>query len=123
LEEDEMKKLAGLTLALLLSTAFAAEAPFGVDVYPGARPAPEVAESLKAMNSQVEAKTYRTADAPAKVAAFYGQRLKAGPGNTDKSGMFMAPGAMVTVQNPWLDMKTSKVQNDTLITIMKQPKS
>lgn len=75
------------------------------------------------MNSQVEAKAFRTADSPGKVAAFYGKRLKAGAGNSDKSGMFTAPGAMVTVQNPWLDMKTSKVQNDTLITIMKQPKS
>lgn len=120
-----MSTLSGLSLVLafaISTAAAAAEAPFGVEVYPGARPAPEVAESLKAMNPQFEAKTYRTADAPAKVAAFYGKRLKAGQGNTDKSGMFTAPGVMVTVQSPWLDMKTSKAQNDTLITIAKQPK-
>jgi hypothetical protein len=64
---------------------------------------------------------YRTADSVAKVAEFYRkQPLKENPGASKDGVLFMGKGVMVTVQNPWMDMKTGKVNNDTLISIVKQ---
>lgn len=34
--------------------------------------------------------------------------------------MFSGKGVMVTVQNPWMDMDSGKVMQDTLISIVKK---
>ena len=69
----------------------------------------------------MDVKTYRTSDPPAKVVDFYRkQPLKENPGGTKGSAGFSGDGVMVTIQNPWTDMKTGKTNNDTLISIGKK---
>lgn len=116
-----MRKAIGIGLAaLFLSAPAAAESQLGVAVYPGARPDAEVAAALKEA-MQLTAHTYRTKDSVEKVALFYrAQKLKEMPGADKESAGFMAKGVHVTVQNPWMDMKTGKRNNDTLISIVKQ---
>jgi hypothetical protein len=113
-----MKK--ALAAALFLFAAHAsAESQFGVEVYPGAKHDAEVEKQVKQMAS--DAKTYRTTDSVAKVTAFYkGQKLEQQPGANPGGSMFMGKGVMVSIQNPWADMKTGKITNDTLISIVKQ---
>ena len=119
-----MKKFIGIGLAsLFVSAGAAAESQHGVTVYPGAKPAPEVAAELKKA-MKIEAQTYRTSDSAEKVTQFYRtqKKLKEMPGADKQQSGFMADGVHVTVQNPWADMKTGKMNNDTLISIVPQPK-
>lgn len=115
-----MKRMIGIGLAtwVLSAQAWAASQP-GATVYPGARPDAAVAAQLKkAMN--IEAQTYRTGDSVEKVAAFYrAQKLKEQPGTSKTGAMFTGPGVTVTVQNPWSDMESGKINNDTLVSIVK----
>ena len=94
---------------------------FGVEVYPGAAPAPEVAKALKE-SMQVEGGTFTTADSVEKVTAFYKRQpgLRENPGTDKESSSFMGKGVMVTVQNPWMDMKTGAKKTSTLVSIVKQ---
>ena len=109
---------AGL-VALLLSTQAGAETRLGVTVYPGARPEPAVAAQLKKA-MKLDGHTYRTSDSVDKVVAFYRtQALKEGPATSKSGGMFTGKGVTVTIQNPWADMESGKVNNDTLISIVK----
>ena len=114
-----MKKFIGIGAAgLALSfSALAQQVP----VYPGAKADPETAEVLK-KQMQITAQTYRTSDSVEKVSQFYkAQKLKEMPGADKKSaGFTAADGAHVTIQNPWLDMKNGKMNNDTLISIVKK---
>jgi hypothetical protein len=113
-------KAAVLAFGMLLasSTAFAAK-EHGVEVYPGAKPAPEVTKQLKEMNGVA----YRTTDSVEQVASFYAkQPLKENPGRNKGGASFsMGDKVMVSIQNPWADMVTGKVSNDTLISIIKHP--
>ena len=116
-----MRNLIGIgCTALALSFAAAAETQHGVTVYPGAKADAEVAAQLKkAMN--ITAHTYRTSDSVEKVAQFYrAQKLKEMPGADAKQAGFVGNGVHVTVQNPWADMKTGKINNDTLLSIVKK---
>ena len=118
-----MRHVIGIGLvALSLSFAAAAEKQHGVEVYPGAKADAEVAAELKkAMN--IEAKTYRTTDSVEKVARFYREKkLEQLPGADAKQAAFMANGVHITLQNPWMDLKSGKVNNDTLLSIVKQKK-
>jgi hypothetical protein len=96
-----------------------AQDAFGVKVYTGAKPDEATTQFLK--NSlHVEALCYRTTDDVGKVVEFY----KGQPGLTliDESkegGMFKAGDVDITIQNPWMDMKTGKMNKDTLISIVK----
>jgi hypothetical protein len=115
-----LKKAIGTGIvALALAAQALADSQAGVTVYPGARADPAVAAQVKkAMN--IDGHTYRTADSVEKVAAFYrSQQLKEAPGTSKTGAMFMGKGVTVTVQNPWADMQTGKVNNDTLISIVK----
>ena len=117
-----MRKLIGIgsIAALVLSTPATAEVQHGVTVYPGAKPDPQVAAELKKA-MKITAHTYRTGDSVEKVSQFYrSQKLKEMPGADTKQAGFMADGVHVTVQNPWMDMKSGKVNNDTLISIVKK---
>ena len=116
-----MRNLIGIGLtAVSLSFAAAAETQHGVAVYPGAKADPEVAAQLKKA-MQIDARTYRTPDSVEKVAKFYrDQKLKPMPGADAKQAGFMADGVHVTIQNPWMDMKSGKINNDTLLSIVKQ---
>ena len=114
-----MKKAIAVALFAFAAAQAGAESQFGVEVYPGAKHDAEVEKQVKSMN--LNAKTYRTTDSVAKVTEFYnGQKLQPGPGQNKAGAMFTGKGVMVTIQNPWADMKTGKVTNDTLISIVKQ---
>jgi hypothetical protein len=116
-----MRKLIGTGLAaLFLAAPAAAETQHGVTVYPGAKADAQVAADLKKA-MKITANTYRTSDSVGKVAQFYrAQKLKEMPGGDEKQAGFMADGVHVTVQNPWMDMKNGKINNDTLISIVKR---
>jgi hypothetical protein len=103
-----------------IGTAGAAQ-QFGIEVYPGAQPAPEVSKMLKD-SMKVEGGTFTTADSVEKVTAFYKRQagLKENPGSDKESSSFMGKGVMVTVQNPWMDMKTGTKKASTLVSIVKQ---
>ena len=116
-----MKSIIAIGLAtLFLSAPAAADSQLGVNVYPGAKPAAEVAAQLKEA-MKITAHTYRTTDSLEKVAQFYrAQKLKQMPGADKEQVGFTGPGVHVTVQNPWMDMKSGKLNNDTLISIVKR---
>ena len=112
-----ISKTAVALLAFCAAQAVA-ESQLGVEVYPGAKPDAQVEKQLKE-SMKLEAKTYRTSDSVAKVAEFYRkQKLEEGPGTSKEGAMFFSKGANLTIQNPWLDMKTGKINNDTLISIV-----
>ena len=109
----------------------------GIPVYQGAKP--DAATTNFVLNSLgVEGAAFRTADALAKVTDFYSKQAGMKPmGEPGKdSATFLAGckdeyyeilkknvsrcGYHVTVQNPWMDMKTGKMVHDTLISIVKQ---
>jgi hypothetical protein len=105
-----------LALAIVLS---AAEEKFGVKVYEGAKPDKETSEAVSQTMS-VEAFCYRTTDSVDKVITFY----KKEPGleflgGDKQNGMFKKGDVDVTIQNPWMNMKTGQLTKDTLISIVK----
>src|SRR3954464_7386847 len=113
-----MKKTLGIALvSLVVSLQAAAGAP----AYPGARADADVAAMLKKQMS-MDADAYRTNDSVAKVTEFYRkQGLKELPGTSKESAGFTTKeGPMMTIQNPWMDMKTGKIMNDTLVIIPKK---
>jgi hypothetical protein len=106
------------TAGLLLAGGARAEEKHGIPVYPGAKADKDLSASLgKAFKK--DAACYRTGDAASKVTDFY--KKQAGltvMGVTSEGGAFKKGDLMVTVQNPWMDMKTGAMMKDTLITIM-----
>ena len=109
-------------IAAALFTAFAgpalAEAQHGIEVYPAAKADEAIAKQLK-QKMNLNAKTYRTTDSVKKVTEFYRkQKLTEGPASSDQGAMFMSKSADVTIQSPWMDMSTNKINNDTLISIV-----
>jgi hypothetical protein len=114
-----MKKAIGIGfMALFLSAQAVAETQSGVTVYPGARADNETAAMLK-KSMGITGHTYRTADSVEKVADFYRkQPLKETPGTSKTGAGFKGDKVMVTIQNPWMDMKSGKINHDTLISIV-----
>jgi hypothetical protein len=108
-----------LTLLLLGVLLLArAEDKFGVKVYDGARYDAETTAIVSQMGGQ--AACYRSADGLSKVLAFYTKL----PGSSlihtgAKGAYFKVNGVNVTVQSPWLNMKTGALNKDTLISIVK----
>ncbi len=109
-----------LALVVCLGLGWAgAEERLGIQVYPGAKFDADVSKVVSdAMN--VEGYCYRTADGAAKVVEFY----KKQPGfrylgGDEKGGMLKKDRVNVTVQNPWMDLKTGALNKDTLLTISK----
>ena len=109
-----------LVLALLgscMAPALAAD-KFGVPVYDAAKFDAEVSAQVTRMGGQ--AACYRSADALAKVIEFYSKQ----PGisvihTSGKGAMFKFKGVTITLQSPWMDMKTGARNTDTLISIVK----
>ncbi|MGD0773554.1 MAG: hypothetical protein ABSC05_12100 [Candidatus Solibacter sp.] len=103
---------AGLTLA-------GAEEKYGVKVYDGAKYDAETSQFL-ITQMKVDGACYRTDATPAQVDEFY----KKQPGTTEirtsaKGGMFKKGNTTITVQAPWMNMKTGQQMKDTLISIVK----
>lgn len=120
-KEKQLKRFViGVVAALAIGHAAAVQ-QFGVEVYPGAKASPEVNAFLKEQ-LKVDGHAYVTGDSVQKVTAFYQKQpgLKVMPGADAKSSGFTGKGLMVTVQNPWMDMKSGKMVNSTLVSIVKQ---
>ena len=111
----------------------------GIPVYPGATADAGTSDFVRNQLGMT-ATAFRTSDDLAKVIAFYGKQpgIKA-MAEPNKEGAAYSAGCkdvynsvmkknmatcpyQVTVQSPWMDMKTGKMVKDTLITIVHQPK-
>ena len=115
-----MKKAAVIAATLLWAASAAAEQKHGVEVYPAAKADAKVGKQLEKMNIK-GAGTYRTSDPVKKVAEFYRKQpgLTEGPATSDQGAMFTGKGVTITIQNPWMDMDTSTIMKDTLISVVK----
>jgi hypothetical protein len=108
-----------LTLTLLFTLMLAsAEDKWGVKVYDGAKYDADTSAFVAHMGGQ--AACYRSADSLAKLVSFYSKL----PGVTvihtgDKGAMFKLNGVTITLQSPWMNMKTGAHNSDTLISIVK----
>ena len=110
----------------------------GIAVYPGAKPDAAASKMLRE-GMGLTAAAYRTGDDVAKVSAFYekqGAAFSKMPGADKEQAGFSAGckdeynpymkksmkkcGYQVTIQNPWMDMRTGQLVRDTLISIVKQ---
>jgi hypothetical protein len=112
---------AAIVLGVLLATPSSAEEKHGVAVYPGAKLDEQTGAILK-KDMNLDATCYRSGDAVAKITAFYEKQpgFKVVGEATKESSLLEKPGVNVTVQRPWLDMKSGQVQKDTtLISIVK----
>jgi hypothetical protein len=117
------KIVAFLAVALLaINYAAGAEERFGVTVYPGAKYDEATSRAIKE-GMGMEAACFRTNDGVAKVVDFYKkQKMLQLLGDATKEGaLFRAKTVDVTVQSPWMNMKTGAMMKDTLISIVKQP--
>jgi uridine phosphorylase len=104
--------VAGLTLA-------GAEDKYGVKVYDGAK---FDAETTQALNTamKVDGACYRTGATVAQVNEFYKKQPDTTEVHTSaKGGMFKKGTVNITVQSPWMNMKTGQHMTDTLISIVK----
>ena len=110
-------------VSVVLTVTANAEERFGVAVYPGAKYDEATSKSLKE-SMQLTAACFRTNDSVDKVAAFYKkQKGLSLLGDATKEGaLFRSPsGVDVTIQSPWMNMKTGGMMKDTLISIVKMP--
>ena len=111
----------GLTIFAAGLTVASAEEKYGVTVYDGAKYDAETSQIL-ITQMKLDAACYRTGGTVAQVNDFY----KKQPGTTvvstsEKGGMFKKGNVNVTVQSPWLNMKSGQHMTDTLISIVKNP--
>jgi hypothetical protein len=116
-----MKKTIVIAVVVLaLAAGFvAAEEKFGVTVYPGAKYDAETSKAVKDM-MQVDAACYRTGDPVMKVADFYRKQGLSSMGDVTREGALFRKGTIdVTMQSPWMNMKTGAMMTDTLISIVK----
>src|ERR1039458_6469302 len=102
----------GLTMA-------GAEEKFGAKVYDGAK---YDAETTQAINSamKIDGDCYRTDATVAQVNEFYKKQPDTTEVHTSaKGGLFKKGVVNITVQSPWMNMKTGQHMTDTLISIGK----
>jgi len=117
-----------LILIVLCAVASGAEERFGVKVFTGAKPDKDTSAWLSEAFS-AEAFCYRTSDNLNKVMEFYkkesGLEFMGKGKEGDKEGaMFKKGDVDITIQNPWMDMKTGQIiTKETLITILKYKES
>jgi len=97
-----------------------AEENYGVKVYDGAKHDASTSKTVSESMS-INAACYRTSDSVAKVVEFYKkQPALEYMGGDKESAMFKKGDVDITIQNPWMDMKSGKMMKDTLITIVKK---
>jgi hypothetical protein len=113
----------GTVFFLFVAPALFAEEKFGVKVYEGAKLDKQTSTQVSEAFS-IEAFCYRTGDSLDKVVAFYKKEpglefMGGGKGDAKEGAMFKKGDVDITIQNPWMDMKTGQLTKDTLITIVK----
>ena len=118
------KKSAVLSLCLFILVfvgSVYAEEKLGIPVYPGASQDVDTTKFLQE-GLKVNGAAYRTNDDAAKVIDFYKGQKDLRVISSEKEGAIFKKGdkTNVTIQNPWMDMKTSKMMSDTLISIVSE---
>jgi hypothetical protein len=117
-------KRAGLMILMaalvILTGAFAyGTDTFGVPAYPGGTYDPQTVKALKEM-MQLDAACFRTKDSVSSVVDFYKKQGGLKLLHADEKGAFFKKGNIdITVQTPWMDMNTGKMNKDTLISIVR----
>ena len=120
-----MKKLillfAVLMAAIVLSAPAGAEDRFGVAVYPGAK-YDDATSKYMSESLQRTMACYRTNDSLDKVAAFYRKQkgLSVRGDVLKENAHFQSDTADVALQNPWMNVISGRMMNDTLISIEKK---
>jgi hypothetical protein len=115
------KCLAILFLGLALGFAAGQEIKevFGVPVYPGAK-LDEATTKFLTESMGVNGKAFRTPDTVAKVAEFYRTQGLQEIMVSQEGAMFKkGEDVDVTLQNPWQNVQTGKMEKETLISIVK----
>ena len=120
-----------ITVCFMLASAALvfAEEKLGITVYPGAEFDAATTKVVSTMSSMVKgAACYRTKDSVQKVADFYKKQSGLRNRGVTKDGGMFTKGSTeecmnhgctdVTIQGPWMDTKTGKMNNDTLISIV-----
>jgi len=106
-------------LALVLAAGQEIKDVFGVQVYPGAK-LDEATTKFLTESMGVNGKAFRTADPVAKVAEFYKTQGLNEIMVTEEGAMFKKGDDVdITLQNPWQNTQTGKMEKDTLISIVK----
>ena len=116
-----IRSLVIFILAALAVTVAVAEEKYGVKVYDGAKYDAETSQFL-ITQIKVDGACYRTDATLAQVNDFY----KKQPGITEvptdaTGGVFNKGNVKITIQTPWMNMKTGQQMKDTLISIVKTP--
>ncbi len=114
--------LIALTLFALVGVAWAADTVAGIPLYPGSSSNNiEGAEKVLKDTGYKTAVCRHTADDLSKVVAFYGkvkQLSPMGEPSKDNAAFATADGASMSINSPWVDMKTMKFNNGTMICIV-----
>jgi len=116
-----LRNVMAFAVVLLLAGIITAgtEEKFGVKVYDGAKYDASTSKTVSETMS-VDASCYVTNDGVAKVVEFYkkqpGFELM---GDSKEGAMFKKGKIDITIQNPWMDMKTGNMVKSTLISIVK----
>jgi hypothetical protein len=106
--------------AMLAAGAAVAEERFGVAVYPGAKYDTATSKSLKETMG-FNGECFQTDDPVAKVMEFYRAKGLQLLGDATKEGALFRKGKVdVTIQNPWMNMKTGAMMKNTLISIVQR---
>ena len=117
-----MKRAFILIVAIFVISvsAVSADESFGVPVYPGAKFDAATTKLLKE-RIHINGFCYRTDDSVQKVSEFYRkQGLELSGDMTEEGALYQTKtGINVSIQNPWMDMNTGKMMQDTLISIVK----
>ena len=119
----KITRLAAFVLVVLIAglTVAGADEKYGVKVYDGAKYDADTSQFI-VTQMKADGACYRTDATVAQVNEFY----KKQPGTTEvhtgpTGGMFKKGNVNITVQSPWLNMKTGEHMKDTLISIVKTP--
>jgi hypothetical protein len=134
-EESRAELQHAETVSKLAGAAFNPE-KIGVPVYPGARYDTATTQFLRE-SMAVNGVAYRSTDKALMVAEFYGKQSGLRLIHADEEGALLRRceeeyneflkimlstdcNVEITIQNPWLNMKTGKLMKDTLISIVNQ---
>jgi hypothetical protein len=113
--------LAAAAAAVLAAATGRAADVHGVPVYPGASVDTDSTAFLRDQ-MKLDAKAFKTPDDVAKVAAFYktvrGLKIVSEP--DEQGAMYRKGDVDVTLQRPYMDMKTGQMVQATLVSIVKQ---
>jgi hypothetical protein len=113
---------AAAAFALVLAAPVSAEEAHGVSVFPGAKH-DETTSGVVKKQLGIDAQCFRTDAGVAEVTAFYRKQPGFKVVSEDEGGSMLKKGGVdVTVQRPWMDMKTGDIRKDTLISIVKPKK-